>query len=331
VLFTALSLGGSTAAAAPDTPSPTARILVFTKTAGFRHASIPAAVRAVRELATGTGEIAVDTTEDASVFSDAGLARYDAVVFLMTTGDVLDEGQQRAFERFVRAGHGFVGVHSAADTEYGWPWYGGLVGAHFRSHPQIQRARIDVRTKQHPSTAILPRRWQRTDEWYNFARNPRPEVRVLATIDETSYSPGPGAMGTDHPIAWSHRYQGGRAWYTAGGHTDESYSEPSFRRHLLGGIRYAVGFSPPRILTVTSRVRSRRLYVGVRYTSCRPCRGRLRVRLARGISQTSIIVRRGTGRVLGLRLPRGRWRFSVVLEDPVTGLTDTRTRLVRVR
>ena len=121
----------------------------------------------------------------------------------MTTGDVLDESQQRAFERFIRRGGGFAGVHSAADTEYGWPWYGGLVGAYFKSHPAGS-----ARNRPHRGSADTPRppvfraAGQRTDEWYNFARNPRPSVHVLATLDETSYSPGPGAMGADHPIAW---------------------------------------------------------------------------------------------------------------------------------
>ena len=215
---------------------------------------------------------AVDATEDASAFSDANLTHYNAVVFLLTTGDVLDTRHQLALQRFIRAGGGFVGVHSAADTEHDWAWYGGLLGAYFKHHPQIQQGTIKVENARHPSTVGLPRRWSRIDEWYNFARNPRGAVRVLATLDERSYSPGADAMGSDHPIAWSHAYQGGRAWYTGGGHTDESYAEPLFRRHLLGGIRYAAGLTPPRITSVVSSVRSRRLVVGVRYTSCRALR-----------------------------------------------------------
>lgn len=324
------TLTGGAPAAVPQTPATSPRILVFTKTGGFRHASIPVATRAVRVLAEGNG-LDVDATEDPAVFSDPNLRRYEAVVFLLTTGDVLDEGQQLSFQRFIRAGGGYVGVHSAADTEYDWAWYGGLVGAYFKSHPQIQRAAVDVRDARHPSTAGLPRRWSRTDEWYNFARNPRPWVRVLATIDESTYSPGPGAMGVDHPIAWSHRYQGGRGWYTAGGHSDESYAEPSFRRHLLGGIRYAAGLSPPRIASVSSALRRRRLVVSIRHSSCRPCTGRLVVRVRGRTSRTPIALRPETGRVTGPRLPRGRWRFSVVLEDPQTGLTDAVSRWARVR
>src|ERR671914_95722 len=230
----ALALAGSVPAATTEA-APHPRILAFTKTAGFRHESIPVALRAVRELGAQAG-LAVDSTEDARAFSDRNLARYAAVVFLLTTGDVLDDGQQAAFERFIRAGGGFAGVHSASDTEYDWPFYGGLVGAYFSNHPAIQRATIDVVGARHPSTVGLPRRWTRTDEWYNFARPPA-GVRVLARIDEGSYSPGDGAMGRNHPLAWARAFQGGRAWYTAGGHTDETYSEPLFRRHLIGGVR----------------------------------------------------------------------------------------------
>ena len=214
-LVAGAALLGPGSAAEPVSP-PVLRILVFTKTAGFRHASIPVAIQAVADLGAKNG-FGVDATEDAAAFSDANLANYGAVVFLLTTGDVLDDGQQAAFQRYIRAGGGFVGVHSAADTEHDWPWYGGLVGAYFLSHPEIQTAAIDVADPRDASTAALPARWSRTDEWYNFAANPRPSVHVLATIDETSYNPGEGAMGADHPIAWWHDYDGGRAWYTAGG------------------------------------------------------------------------------------------------------------------
>ena len=147
-----------------------------------------------------------------------------------------------AFERFIASGNGFVGVHSATDTEYDWAWYGGMVGAYFASHPDIQQATLRREDARHPSTVVLPDLWVRNDEWYNFQTNPRdtPDIRVLATLDESTYSGG--TMG-DHPIAWCHTYQGGRGWYTAGGHTRESYSEPLFLAHLLGGIEYAAGSS----------------------------------------------------------------------------------------
>ena len=316
----------------PVSSQPTSgpRVLVFSKTTGFRHASIPAAVRAVRELGTRNG-FAVDATENAKAFSEANLRHYDAVVFLMTTGDVLNARQQVAFQRFIRAGGGFAGVHSAADTEHDWAWYGGLLGTYFRSHPIIQPGTMNVEVGRHPSTVGLPNRWTRVDEWYNFARNPRRAVRVLATLDERTYVPGSGAMGADHPIAWAHRYQGGRAWYTGGGHTAESYSEPLFRKHLLGGIRYAAGLTPPQITSVVSSVLGRRLSVRVRYESCQPCRGVLQVRVGGKSSRTPIRLRPSTGRVRTPRLPQGRWEFSVVLEDRLTGLSATVRRQVRIR
>ncbi len=260
----------------------------------------------------------------------ARLARYRAVVFLLTTGDVLGPAQEQAFERYFRNGGGFVGVHSAADTEPGWAWYDDMLGTHFRTHPQIQHGVVVVRDRRHPSTIGLPRRWSRTDEWYSFTRSPRPAVHVLADLDERSYSPGDGAMGADHPIAWTHAFQGGRAWYTAGGHTEESYAEPLFRKHLIGGIRYAAGLTPPAISSVAQAVRARRLVVTVRYRSCEPCAGRLVVTV-RGNSLTAPIrLARGVGHARSPQLPRGRWAFSIVLRDPKTGVEQTVRRRVSV-
>ncbi|NOS69483.1 MAG: ThuA domain-containing protein, partial [Verrucomicrobia bacterium] len=215
------------------------KVLVFSKTAGFRHDSIPNGIAAIQTLGA-SNDFSVDATEDSAAFTDTNLAQYQAVIFLCTTGDILDSGQQAAFERYMAAGGGFVGIHSASDTEYSWPWYGGLVGAYFSSHPAgTPQATIKVADQIHPSTTPLPKRWVRTDEWYNFQINPRGTVHVLATLDETTYSGG--TMGFDHPIAWCHDYSGGRAWYTAGGHTQASYTEPLFLAHLLGGIEFAAG------------------------------------------------------------------------------------------
>jgi type 1 glutamine amidotransferase len=317
----------SGAAGAPRAQTP--RVLVFTKTTGFRHASIPVALRAVRQLAERSG-LAVDATEDARKFTPGNLARYRAVVFLLTSGDVLDNPQQAAFERYIRAGGGYAGVHSASDTESGWAWYGRLLGTQFRTHPQIQQAVVAVTGRTHPSTVGLPRAWTRVDEWYSFTKNPRPRVRVLATLDERTYSPGEGAMGADHPIAWAHTFEGGRAWYTAGGHTDESYSEPMFRKHLIGGIRWAAGVTPPALGRTTQRVRGGLLTVTVRYRSCVPCSGTLRT-IVRGRRHTSTLrldgnVGRGSARVLP-----GRWAFELSLRDPLTGLTDRLRRSLTVR
>ncbi|MBV9173733.1 MAG: ThuA domain-containing protein [Chloroflexi bacterium] len=220
-------------------PPASSRVLAFSRTTGFRHDSIPDAIAAIQPLGAQNG-LAVDATEDPTVFTDPVLSGYRAVIFLLTTGHILDDGQQAAFERFIASGNGFVGVHSAADTEYDSSWYGGLMGAYFASHPDIQSATIHREDTDHPSTRSLPDLWSRTDEWYNFQTNPRadPDIHVLASLDESTYVGG--TMG-DHPIAWYHSYGAGRAWYTAGGHTSESYSEPLFLAHLLGGMEYAAG------------------------------------------------------------------------------------------
>ncbi len=226
----------------PVAPAPQAqpayRVLVFSKTAGFRHDSIPQGIEAIRALGKDNG-FAVDATEDSAQFTADNLDKYAAVVFLSTTGDILDNDQQAAFEAYIAKGRGYVGLHAAADTEYEWPWYGQLVGAYFKSHPQIQEAVVKVEDKSHPSTSHLPEEWKRTDEWYNYKQTPRDQVHVLAALDEKSYKGG--EMGDDHPTAWCHEFGGGRAWYTGGGHTKESYSEENFLKHVLGGIQWAAG------------------------------------------------------------------------------------------
>ncbi|GAB5409847.1 MAG: ThuA domain-containing protein [Balneolaceae bacterium] len=217
----------------------TFKVLIFSKTEGFRHSSIPNGIAAIQQLGLDNN-FEVDATEDASMFTLENLLQYDAVIFLSTTGDVLNSEQQTAFEAYISRGKGYVGIHAASDTEYSWEWYGGLVGAYFESHPPgTPTATIEVADKVHPSTSFLSDYWVRTDEWYNYRENPRGNVHVLMTLDESTYTGG--NMGYDHPIAWLHDYGGGRAWYTGGGHTEESYSEPDFLNHILGGILYASG------------------------------------------------------------------------------------------
>jgi cytochrome c len=228
-----------------DSAAPTANgavpsVLVFSKTAVYRHASIEVGVQALKDLAT-EADWQLETTEDAAHFSDEGLAGFNVVVFLSTTGDVLDDTQQGAMERFIRAGHGYVGVHAASDTEYDWPWYGKLVGAYFKAHPAIQPAEVHVVDAAHPATNELPALWPREDEWYAFQAQPVTGAHTLLELDETSYSPGDSAMGEHHPIAWYQSVEGGRSFYTAMGHTAASYSDPLFRGHLRGAIAWAAG------------------------------------------------------------------------------------------
>ncbi|MDQ3790308.1 MAG: ThuA domain-containing protein [Actinomycetota bacterium] len=227
-----LAFGASPPAAAADAPYD---VLVFSKTAGFRHDAIPAGIAMLRELGAA-GNFTVTATEDAAQFTTANLAQYETVVFLNTTGDVLNATQQTAFESYIRGGGGYVGIHSAADTEYDWPFYGELVGAYFASHPAIQQATVRVENRAHPATQHLGASWVRTDEWYNYRTNPRSTARVLATLDESTYSGG--SMGADHPHTWCKTVQSGRSFYTGSGHTQASYTEPGFRSLVLGGLRY---------------------------------------------------------------------------------------------
>jgi type 1 glutamine amidotransferase len=216
------------------------KVLVFSKTAGYHHESIATGMRAVMQLGKENG-FSVDTTTDASAFTIKNLKQYAAVIFLSTTGDVLNDVQQHAFELYIKGGGGFAGVHAATDTEYDWPWYGNLVGAFFRSHPSQQEAVLRVTDSTSIATRHLPREWKRKDEWYNFKWMTTEPIHVLIVIDEQSYDAGPGKMGDPHPMSWYHDFDGGRSFYTELGHTEESYSDPLYLKHLLGGINYAMG------------------------------------------------------------------------------------------
>jgi len=214
------------------------KVLVFSKTAGFYHQSIPDGIAAIQKLGSENG-FQVDTTKNADLFTEKNLGQYAAVIFLSTTGDVLNNNQEAAFERYIQSGGGYAGIHAATDTEYKWSWYGRLVGAYFQSHPQIQQADFIVKDNTHPSTAHLELGpWNRKDELYNF-KNISKDINVLITIDESTYEGGEN--GDNHPMSWYHEFDGGRAWYTAAGHTSESFEEDEFLKHLLGGIHYAIG------------------------------------------------------------------------------------------
>ncbi|MFF1422117.1 ThuA domain-containing protein [Streptomyces sp. NPDC058280] len=238
----ALALVGAfvTPAATAQAADPAYKVLVFSKTAGFRHDSIPAGTQAIRDLG-GANNFTVTATEDGAAFTPANLAGFKAVVFLSTTGDVLNDTQQSALQGYIDGGGGYLGVHAAADTEYGWPQYEQLVGAWFKSHPAIQQATVKTEDRANPATSHLGQTWSRSDEWYNYRTNPRANVRVLQSLDEGSYSGG--EMSGDHPITWCHPQGNGRSFYTGLGHTAESYADPAFRSLLLGGIRYAAGFA----------------------------------------------------------------------------------------
>ncbi|MFD8382500.1 ThuA domain-containing protein [Streptomyces sp. NPDC059679] len=210
------------------------RFLVYTRTTAYRHDSIPEGVRAFHELGAEYG-FDVEATEDPRAL-ERGLDRFAAVVFLSTSGDVLTPGGREALRSHLRGGGGFMGVHAAACTEYGWPYYGELLRARFDRHPALQPGVLTIEDRDHPATGHLGATWAFTDEWYDFRASPRGAVRVLASADETSYEGG--GMGADHPLVWCHEHDGARVFYTALGHTCEAYDDPTFRAHLLGGLRH---------------------------------------------------------------------------------------------
>jgi type 1 glutamine amidotransferase len=212
-------------------------VLIFSKTNGFRHESIPAGIEAVKKLGASNG-FDVVATEDSLEINKSNLKKFAAVIFLSPTGKVFGPEQEEAFQNYIEQGGGYVGIHAATDCEYNWPWYGKLAGAYFKGHPSQQEAKLIIVNKNHPSTAGLPDTWVRKDEWYNF-KDINPDITVLIKIDESSYKGGEN--GGDHPMAWYHAYDGGRAFYTELGHTNESFSDPLYLKHLLGGIEYAMG------------------------------------------------------------------------------------------
>lgn len=217
------------------------RVLVFKKQEFYFHKNTDAAVEAIEALGAKNG-FAVDVTEYGEDFTEENLKKYGAVVFLNTAGDVLNFTQEKQFQRYIQAGGGFVGIHTASDTEHNWPWYGQLVGGRFDSQTEPQTATIRVVDRQHPATQHLDAAWQRHDEWFNL-KSISPTVHVLLTLDESTMQGG--TMGAYHPLAWHHTFDGGRAFYTALGHTAETYQEPAFLQHLLGGIQYAMGDGTP--------------------------------------------------------------------------------------
>nr|MCU0451443.1 ThuA domain-containing protein [Bernardetiaceae bacterium] len=237
-----------------------ARVLVFSRTLGFRHNSIPDGIKMIQAIGQRLNFV-VDTTEDPAKFTEENLKRYSTVVFMSTTGNVLDAYQQADFERYIQAGGGFVGIHAATDTEYEWPWYNQLVGGQFASHPPgTPKAMLSIIRRGHPATDSLPDKWERTDEWYNF-KNLNNQVNVLMTIDEKTYTGG--TNGDFHPMSWYHDFDGGRAFYTAGGHTPESFREPLFVKHVTGGFLYALGERKPLDY---SKARSQRVPEENRFT-----------------------------------------------------------------
>jgi cytochrome c len=243
LVIAALCLGSGRSSAADF------NALIFSKTLMFRHASITNGIVAIKQLGA-ENHFNVDATEDASYFTPKNLAKYKVIIFLSTSGNILNEEQQAAFKTFIEQGGGLAAIHAAVAgdvaTAGNWPWYGEALCARFTNHSSIVEATVNVEDRKHPSTAALPEHWVRKDEWYNFIASPRDQAHVLAALDETTYKGG--TMGKDHPIAWCKQVGKGRIWYTALGHTDASFTEPLFLKHLLGGIEAAAGVDSRKTL-----------------------------------------------------------------------------------
>ena len=245
-LFAVLAAVPTSASGQTPTTEEQFRVLVFSKTGGFRHSSIEVGIAAIQRLGRENG-FGVDATEEPGAFTAENLRRYGAVIFLNTTGTVLETPQKTAFEQYIRGGGGYVGIHSAADTEYEWPFYARVIGAYFKNHPLQQNGDFIREDANHPATKHLQARFTVFDEFYSFKTNPRNATHVLLRIDETSYSPDPntsnlpggtpesGAMG-DHPMSWCHSIDRGRSFYTALGHEAYLYSQDWYLTHILGGI-----------------------------------------------------------------------------------------------
>jgi type 1 glutamine amidotransferase len=224
------------------------KLLVFSKTAGYRHSSIPAGLSALKEM-TAENNWHIIATEDSTMFNTATLDSFDVVIFLCTSGNILNEDQERALQLFVESGKGLVTIHSGTDTEYDWEWYKQAIGAYFLGHPPVQKATVRIEDRNHPSTSMFPDSvWITEDEWYSFRSNPRDHVHVLISIDESTYDVddnrwfrGAKQRMGDHPLVWYKMMGKGIVFQSAFGHTDAMFADPLYRKHLEGAILFTKG------------------------------------------------------------------------------------------
>lgn len=213
------------------------KILVFSLTKGFRHASIPAGIKALRKLGA-ENDLQVDTSEDVNAITTENLKKYKLLVFLSPTGsDVFNQAQKESLKGYINKGGRLVGIHAASDFCYEWEWYGKMIGAYFESHPKVQEVKLDIIMPKNKMVKGLPQPWMHKDEWYNF-KMVNPAIKVLIKADETSYEGG--KMNNNHPISWYHEFDGGKVFYTALGHTKECYTDPLFLKHLWAGMTWAM-------------------------------------------------------------------------------------------
>lgn len=226
-------------------------VLVFTKNGkGYVHENIPASIAGIQKLGVDNG-FRVDTTTDAALFTDDNLKKYDAIIFSNTNNDVFDtEAQKVAFMRYIQAGGGFMGIHSASGTERKWKWFKLMLGATFLRHPPFQKFTVHVLDKKHPATKNLSPQWETSDECYYF-KEINPAVKVLLVSDISSIKENdaknnaPDIFGNRYPCAWYHEFDGGRIFYTALGHSKDDYANPTYLAHLMDALKWVTDKPKP--------------------------------------------------------------------------------------
>lgn len=221
------------------------KALLVTTTRGWHHESLHSGVLAIQQLGI-KNHFDVELLQNPGGFNDKYLEQFKVIIFLNTTGDILDSAQEKAMERFIRSGKGFVGIHSASDTEYEWEWYTKLVGRMFYVHPAIQTAKLNIIDTTFPGLQGFANNILWTDEWYEFGPEKTPGLNYILAVDELSYDPKVDwgnkkavGMGKLHPVAWYHNFDGGRSFYTALGHIPAVFSNQAFLNHLYAGIFWA--------------------------------------------------------------------------------------------
>ena len=220
-------------------------VLVFTKNGkGYVHENIPASIAALQKLGIENG-FTTDTTTNATLFTDDNLKKYDAIIFSNTNNDVFDTEEQKvAFMRYIQAGGGFMGIHSASGTERKWKWFKLMLGATFLRHPPFQKFTVYVLDKKHAAVKKLVPQWETNDECYYF-KEINPAIKVLLVSDIASIkdtgdgkNATPDIFGNRYPAAWCHEFDGGRIFYTALGHSKEDYANATYLAHLVEALKW---------------------------------------------------------------------------------------------
>jgi len=223
-------------------------VLVYTKNGkGYVHENIAPAVASIKQLGIQQG-FSVEVSDNPADFNDDNLKKYNALIFNNTNNGVFDTDEQKvALMRYIQAGGGFVGLHSATGTERSWAWFKRLIGASFQRHAKHQPFKEIIIDNTNPSTNFLPHTWEQDDECY-FFKEVNPDLHVLMAHDLSTLlddKDKPDFYGASSPSVWCHEFDGGREWYTSLGHDSATYFKPDFQKHILGGIEWVIGQNKP--------------------------------------------------------------------------------------